>query len=46
VTPGEHITLVFAVFDLSDSALDSYALLDNFEWGCDPTLVPETEPVG
>jgi hypothetical protein len=46
VTPGEHITLVFAVFDLSDSALDSYVLLDNFEWGCDPTLVPQTEPVG
>jgi hypothetical protein len=46
VTPGEDITLVFAIFDLSDSALDSYVLLDNFEWGCDPTLVPQTEPEG
>ena len=46
VTPGEEITLVFAIFDVSDSSLDSYALLDNFQWGCDPSLVPQTEPEG
>ncbi len=46
VTPGEEITLVFAIFDVSDSALDSYALLDNFQWGCDPSLIPQTQPEG
>jgi hypothetical protein len=46
VTGGENITVVFAVFDLSDSILDSYAFLDNFEWGCEPTGGPMTEPEG
>jgi hypothetical protein len=46
VTPGEEITLVFAVFDLSDSILDSYVFLDNFQWGCDGTDQPMTQPVG
>jgi len=46
VVPGEHITVVFAVFDLSDSILDSYAFIDNFQWGCDPTGTPQTEPEG
>jgi hypothetical protein len=46
VVPGEHITVVFAIFDLSDSILDSYAFIDNFQWGCDPTGMPETEPEG
>ena len=46
VVPGEHITVVFAIFDLSDSILDSYAFLDNFQWGCDPTGEPQTEPEG
>ena len=46
VTPGEHITVVFAIFDLSDSILDSYAFIDNFAWGCDPTGEPQTEPEG
>jgi len=46
VTPGEHITVVFAIFDLSDSILDSYAFIDNFQWGCDPTGMPQTEPEG
>jgi len=46
VTPGEEITVVFAIFDLSDSILDSYVFLDNWEWGCDPTLRPETKPEG
>jgi hypothetical protein len=46
VTPGEHITVAFAIFDLSDSILDSYAFLDNFQWGCDPTGMPSAEPEG
>ncbi|MCB0969381.1 MAG: choice-of-anchor L domain-containing protein [Ilumatobacter sp.] len=46
VSPGESITLVFAIFDLSDSILDSYAFLDNFQWGCEPTGKPSTEPIG
>jgi hypothetical protein len=45
VSPGEHITVVFAIFDLSDSILDSYAVLDNWQWGCDPGP-PTTEPQG
>jgi len=46
VTPGEEITVVFAVFDLSDSILDSYVFLDNFKWGCEGTDHPMTTPVG
>jgi hypothetical protein len=46
VTPGETITLVLAVFDLSDSILDSYVFLDNFGWGCDGDDTPSTTPVG
>jgi hypothetical protein len=46
VTGGETITVVFAIFDLSDSNLDSYVFLDNFEWGCVPTSGPSTEPEG
>jgi hypothetical protein len=45
VSPGEHITVVFAIFDLSDSILDSYAFLDNWQWGCEPGP-PVTEPQG
>ncbi len=46
VTGGETITVVFGIFDLSDSILDSYVFLDNFEWGCDPTGGPTTTPEG
>ncbi len=46
VTPGEQITLVLAVFDLSDSILDSYVFLDNFGWGCEGEDTPSTTPVG
>jgi hypothetical protein len=46
VVPGEDITIVFAIFDLSDSILDSYAFIDDFQWGCDPTDTPSTEPEG
>jgi hypothetical protein len=46
VTPGETVVLVFAVFDLADGALDSFVLLDNFQWGCEGGTVPDTKPVG
>ena len=38
--------MVFAIFDLSDSILDSYVFLDNFAWGCEPTGGPTTQPEG
>jgi len=44
VTPGETITVVFAVFDLSDQILDSYVFLDNWQWGCEPGGKPQTIP--
>lgn len=46
VVPGETITVAFAIFDLADSVLDSYAFLDNFQWGCEPSGEPSTEPIG
>lgn len=46
VSPGETITVVFAIMDLSDSILDSYVFLDNFKWGCEPTGKPQTMPPG
>jgi hypothetical protein len=46
VVPGEQITVVFAIFDLSDSILDSYVFLDNFLWGCEGEGRPSTKPVG
>ena len=45
VTPGEVITLVFAIFDLNDSKLDSFVFLDAFRWGCEGGA-PSTMPVG
>ncbi|MEX1363267.1 MAG: choice-of-anchor L domain-containing protein [Nannocystaceae bacterium] len=43
VVPGETIELIFAVFDLSDSALDTVMILDNFQWACEggaPNTIP------
>ena len=43
VTPGETIELVLAVFDLTDSILDTVILLDNFQWACEggaPVTIP------
>jgi hypothetical protein len=34
VAEGEHITLVFAIFDVVDATYDSAVILDNFEWTC------------
>ena len=46
VVPGDNIEVVFAIFDLSDSILDSYVFLDNFQWGCEGPDKPSTKPVG
>jgi hypothetical protein len=43
---GEHIEMVFAIFDLQDAKLDSYVLIDNFQWACDGNVEPGTVPVG
>ncbi|MBC8068987.1 MAG: choice-of-anchor L domain-containing protein [Deltaproteobacteria bacterium] len=43
VTPNEDITVIFALFDMSDASLDSFVLLDNFNWGCEggpPVTIP------
>jgi hypothetical protein len=45
VKPGETITLVLAIFDMGDSVLDSYAFVDNFQWGCDGDQPPSTVPI-
>ena len=45
VVPGETFTLVLAIFDMSDSVLDSYAFIDNFQWGCDGEQPPSTTPI-
>lgn len=43
VVPGETIELILAVFDLSDSVLDTVIILDNFQWACaggPPSTIP------
>lgn len=45
VNPGEDITVVFAIMDLGDSILDSYAFIDNFQWGCEGGMPPTTVPI-
>ena len=46
VKPGEKITVVLAIFDLSDNILDSYVFIDNFQWGCEGGAPPTTIPIG
>ncbi len=46
VAPGEQITVIFAIFDQGDGILDSYVFLDNFQWGCEGDLPPQTVPIG
>jgi hypothetical protein len=47
VSPGEDITVVLAIFDLSDSILDSVVFIDNWEWGCmGDDSGPSTVPAG
>lgn len=45
VIAGEQISLLFAIFDLSDGAYDSMVALDHFEWTCSDAP-PFTTPVG
>jgi hypothetical protein len=45
VVPGEDITIVLAIFDMTDSILDSYAFVDNFQWGCEGDQPPSTVPI-
>jgi hypothetical protein len=42
---GEEVTLVLAIFDLSDSQLDSFAFVDNIHFGCEYGP-PQTHPEG
>lgn len=45
VTGGETITIRFAIWDVGDTALDSTALVDNFEWIANTgTIAVETTP--
>ena len=46
VKPGETIEIILAIFDMSDSILDSYAFIDNFQWGCEGDQPPSTVPIG
>jgi hypothetical protein len=38
--------VLFAIFDQGDGILDSYVFLDNFQWGCEGDLPPQTVPIG
>lgn len=40
--PGEEITLAFAIFDMADSIVDSYAFVDNVRFGCADVAEPAT----
>jgi hypothetical protein len=42
---GEEVTVVFAIFDLADSIVDSYAFLDNVSFGCEDVDEPVTAAV-
>lgn len=45
VAEGGEFTLVFAIFDMKDSILDSYVFIDNVEFGCGAVEGPVSEPV-
>jgi hypothetical protein len=45
VVGGEQVSLLFAIFDLSDGLYDSMVALDHFEWTCSGAP-PFTTPVG
>jgi len=44
VTPGEILTIRFAIWDSGDGTLDSLAILDAFEWELEEITETETEP--
>lgn len=43
LSAGDDFTLVFAIFDMSDSIFDSYAFVDNVSFGCQDLDEPETQ---
>lgn len=45
VTPGNPITLRFAIYDSGDGLLDSTVLLDDFRWLTTPGVVVATSPL-
>ncbi len=45
LTPGDHVTVQFVIFDLTDAILDSTVVIDNFRWTC-IAGPPSTEPAG
>ncbi len=45
VTPGEEITLRFAIWDMGDHVLDSTVLIDNFRFSVDEATGSVTKPV-
>lgn len=45
VVPGEEIELIFAVFDMTDSVVDTAVVLDGVHWGCSGQP-PVTSPAG
>lgn len=40
IVPGETVSLELMIFDVSDTALDSIILLDNFRWNLAPPSCP------
>lgn len=44
LVPGDQITLIFAIFDMSDPILDSYVFIDNLRWECEAPDGSSTEP--
>ncbi len=42
VTPGDSITLRFAIFDVLDGIYDSQILMDHFRWQADKVCAPTT----
>ena len=38
VQPGEIMTLRIAIWDTSDDALDSMAVIDNFKWSAEASM--------
>jgi hypothetical protein len=44
VRPGEQISLILAIYDMTDGLADSLVLLDNLRWDC-TDKPPITQPV-
>jgi hypothetical protein len=44
--PLELLQLSFAVFDMGDTVLDTYVIIDNFQWDCEGCTPTEVNPCG